>query len=140
MVTGRLIQGHIVDDDDETPSPSIVGRDSFNHTFDDDGNRDHMLSSAFSTTSLSSMRNSTLMNGTAGLGGSGDAHASSDDEEDNLVNPEMESTVTLVGNVRDKPVFILDDMIDKSASWIAAAETVVKRGGAERVYCFATHG
>ncbi len=48
--------------------------------------------------------------------------------------------VTLVGNVKDRPVFIVDDMMDKSASWIAAAETVVKRGGATKVYCFATHG
>ena len=48
--------------------------------------------------------------------------------------------VTLVGNVKDRPVFIVDDMIDKSASWIAAAETVVKRGGATKVYCMATHG
>jgi ribose-phosphate pyrophosphokinase len=31
-------------------------------------------------------------------------------------------------------------MIDKSGSWIAAAETVVKRGGAKEVYCIATHG
>lgn len=75
-----------------------------------------------------------------GLGGSGDAGASSDEEEENLKNPDLESTVTLVGNVKDKIVFIVDDMIDKSASWIAAAETVVKRGGATEVYCFATHG
>ena len=33
-----------------------------------------------------------------------------------------------------------DDIIDKSGSWIAAAETVVKRGGATKVYCIATHG
>lgn len=94
-----------------------------------------MLSSTITTNS--SLRAPTA---TAGLGGSGDAHASSDDEEEILRNPEMESTVTLVGNVRDRPVFILDDMIDKSASWIAAAETVVKRGGATAVYCLATHG
>lgn len=74
------------------------------------------------------------------LGGTADAGASSDEEEDNLQNPEVESTVTLVGNVKDRPVFIVDDMIDKAGSWIAAAETVVKRGGATKVYCIATHG
>ena len=37
-------------------------------------------------------------------------------------------------------VLIVDDMIDKAGSWIAAAETVVKRGGATKVYCMATHG
>lgn len=69
-----------------------------------------------------------------------DAAASSDDEEEQLKDPELETTVTLVGKVRDRPVFIVDDIIDKSASWIAAAETVVKRGGATKVYCIATHG
>jgi ribose-phosphate pyrophosphokinase len=74
------------------------------------------------------------------LGGTMDAAASSDDEEEQLKDPELETTVTLVGKVRDRPVFIVDDIIDKSASWIAAAETVVKRGGATKVYCIATHG
>lgn len=92
---------------------------------------DQMLTSYMSTSSARYPRE--------GLGGSGDAVAS-DDEEDHLVDPNVESQVTLVGNVRDRPVFILDDMIDKAASWIAAAETVVKRGGATKVYCFATHG
>jgi len=31
-------------------------------------------------------------------------------------------------------------MIDKAGSWIAAAECVVKRGRAKKVYCIATHG
>ena len=75
-----------------------------------------------------------------GLGGTGDATASDEEEEEALQNPEIETTVTLVGNVRDKPVLIVDDMIDKAGSWIAAAETVVKRGGATKVYCMATHG
>jgi len=37
-------------------------------------------------------------------------------------------------------VFIVDDMIDKPGSWIAAAETVVKRGHAKKVFIIATHG
>src|SRR5258706_16038574 len=48
--------------------------------------------------------------------------------------------ITLVGDVRNRTVFIIDDMIDKAGSWIAAAETVVKRGNAKKVYCIATHG
>ena len=48
--------------------------------------------------------------------------------------------ITLVGDVKDRTVFIVDDMIDKPGSWIAAAETVVKRGRASKVYCIATHG
>ncbi|GAM88524.1 hypothetical protein ANO11243_065570 [Dothideomycetidae sp. 11243] len=43
-------------------------------------------------------------------------------------------------NPDDRPVFIVDDIMDKAASWIAAAEAVVKRGGATAVYCMATHG
>jgi ribose-phosphate pyrophosphokinase len=74
------------------------------------------------------------------LGGTRDAGAETDEEEEDLQNPEVETTVTLVGNVKDRPVFIVDDMIDKAGSWIAAAETVVKRGGATKVYCIATHG
>jgi ribose-phosphate pyrophosphokinase len=74
------------------------------------------------------------------LGGTYDAAASSEDEEEDLKNPEVETMVTLVGNVKERPVFLVDDMIDKAASWIAAAETVVKRGGATKVYCMATHG
>lgn len=75
-----------------------------------------------------------------GLGGSADAAATSEEEEEDLKNPTLETTITLVGDVRDRPVFIVDDMIDKAGSWIAAAETVVKRGGATKVYCIATHG
>ena len=102
---------------------------------EDENGTDDMTSSFLST--VSSLRRSN----TGGLGGSGDmvGHGS-DDEEEHLKNPELESTVTFVGNVNDKIVLIIDDMIDKSATWIAAAETVVKRGGATEVYCMATHG
>ena len=75
-----------------------------------------------------------------GLGGTADATASDEEEEEALADPELESTITLVGNVRDRPVFIVDDIIDKAGSWIAAAETCAKRGGATQVYCMATHG
>lgn len=74
------------------------------------------------------------------IGGSGDATASDDEEEDALQDPETETTITLVGNVKYRPVLIVDDIIDKPGSWIAAAETAVLRGGATKVYCMATHG
>lgn len=103
----------------------------------DDDIPNHMMSSFVSN--ASSSRNRETEHSHA-LGGTYDAAASSEDEEEDLKNPELETMVTLVGNVKDRPVFIVDDMMDKSASWIAAAETVVKRGGATKVYCFATHG
>jgi len=146
VIHGRLVHGHIVDED--FPSPAFSALSS--HTSRGGGHRpdsieddapDHMLSSFLST--ASSFRHGEQKNADAmgaALGGTMDAAASEDEEEEDLQNPEVESTVTLVGNVRDRPVFIVDDMIDKAGSWIAAAETVVKRGGATKVYCIATHG
>ncbi|KAF2456195.1 phosphoribosyltransferase-like protein [Lineolata rhizophorae] len=167
VITGRLIQGHIVDEDHPSPAfsaasgpsaaPSLRFRSQTATTAgttgttattgggggggSDDGDPDapmpeHMMSSFVSTAS-SAMRGA---GGRHALGGSVDAAATSEEEEEELRNPELETTVTLVGNVRDRPVFIVDDMIDKAGSWVAAAETVVKRGGATKVYCFATHG
>jgi ribose-phosphate pyrophosphokinase len=74
------------------------------------------------------------------LGGSGDVAASSDEEDNAFEEPGAEHLITLVGNVKGRTVLIVDDMIDKAGSWIAAAETVVKKGGAKKVYCMATHG
>lgn len=136
VITGRLIHGHIVDDD--APSPTIsVRSNSFQQgqrSSSEDDPPDQMTQSFISTTS------SRMQAPRHGLGGTGDATASDEEEEEALRNPEIETTVTLVGNVRDKPVLIVDDMLDKAGSWIAAAETVVKRGGATKVYCMATHG
>lgn len=135
VITGRLIHGHVVDDD--YPSPTISAMSSSQHQRErrrssDDDPPENMISSFMSIASSHKPDH--------GLGGSGDATASDDEEEEALQDPELESTITLVGNVRDRPVFIVDDMFDKAGSWIAAAETVVKRGGATRVYCMATHG
>lgn len=134
IITGRLVHGRIVDDENgDSNSPhSMSSKSTKNGRHSDDDVPEHMSSSVFSTTS--SVRNPARQ----GLGGSGDAADSDDDEEENL--RAFDSTVTLVGNVKDKQVFIVDDMIDKAGSWIAAAETVVKRGGATKVYCMATHG
>ncbi len=138
VVTGRLIHGHIVDDDAPSPvlstmSDSIAALpgDVMGQPQLDD--LDLMTSSFISTRSIFQADNA--------LGGSGDAARNdSDDEEEGFRNPEFEHTVTLIGNVKDRLVFIIDDLIDQCGSWIAAAETVVKRGEAKMVYCIATHG
>lgn len=137
VITGRLVQGHIVDDDYPSPalsamSVSIATLPGDRMTSSHMDESDPMMSSFIST--ISSFQPD------GALGGSIDAAASSDDDEEVYKNPELEQTITLVGNVRGKIVFIMDDMIDKAGSWIAAAETVVKRGGAKKVYCIATHG
>lgn len=120
---GRLVQGHIVPDD--FPSPATSAADTT--IPDDDPMAQSQASSYFAP------------DGHA-LGGSGDAEASSDEEEDQLQDPRIEHMITLVGDVKHRTVLIIDDMIDKAGSWVAAAETVVKRGLARKVYCIATHG
>lgn len=123
VTRGRLIQGHLVEDD--FPSTSSNREDQ---TDDEDPMTMSHQSSFFSPEKQR-------------LGGSAEAEADSDEEENVFQNPKApEHMITLVGDVKDRPVFIVDDMIDKPGSWIAAAETVVKRGRAKKVYCIATHG
>lgn len=123
VIHGRLIKGHIVEDD--FPSPAMSATEP---SVDEDP-----MAASHASLFLAPEGQS--------LGGGGDPVAASSDEEDNaLQNPKAEHMITLVGDVRNRTVFIVDDMIDKPASWIAAAEAVVKRGFAKRVYCIATHG
>ena len=132
VITGRLIQGHIVDDDHPSPSLSIMSSSVTALPADTLGppqieDRDPMISSFYSSTSANQIDQF-------------DAAVASDEEDEGFNNPELEHTVTLVGNVKAKVVLIMDDLIDQCGSWIAAAETVVKKGGAKKVYCMATHG
>jgi ribose-phosphate pyrophosphokinase len=120
---GRLVQGHIVPDD--FPSPATSAAD--NSIPEEDPMTMSHASSFFAPEPYA-------------LGGSGDAGANSEEEEDILTHSNVERMITLVGDVKDRTVLIVDDMIDKPGSWIAAAETVVKRGFAKKVYCIATHG
>lgn len=72
------------------------------------------------------------------LGGSYDA-ANSDDEDEPTAMAQ-EKLITLVGDVHDKVAIILDDMIDKPNSFIAAAEHLRLNCGAKAVYVVGTHG
>ena len=119
----RLVQGHIVDDD--FPSASASTADA------SQPDEDPMTMSHAS---------SFFVPEPHALGGSDDGNATSDEEDEVLQDPTTEHMITLVGDVRGRTVLIVDDMIDKPGSWIAAAETVVKRGFAKKVYCMATHG
>jgi ribose-phosphate pyrophosphokinase len=63
----------------------------------------------------------------------------SDDEDE----PEFiaeEKLITLVGNVQNRPAIIVDDMIDKHTSFVAAAEHLRMNCGANSCYIVATHG
>ncbi|CAG8508287.1 22446_t:CDS:2 [Gigaspora margarita] len=53
---------------------------------------------------------------------------------------DAETNITLVGDVEGKVTFIVDDMIDSSGSFIAAANHLMNKCNAKRVYVIATHG
>ncbi|ORX63088.1 phosphoribosyl pyrophosphokinase [Hesseltinella vesiculosa] len=55
-------------------------------------------------------------------------------------NDGEESTITLVGDVKDKIVFLTDDIIDGCQTFLDAAEHLIKKCGAAKVYIIATHG
>ena len=138
VITGRLVQGQLVDDDYPSTAPTSVPASGGVTPGQPDRQQnseavpESMVNSLISTTSSAPPDHA--------LGGSFDAAESSDEEGSAGNANEPEKTITLVGDVRDRTVFIVDDMLDKCGSWIAAAETVVKRGGANKVYCIATHG
>lgn len=45
----------------------------------------------------------------------------------------------LVGDVKDKDIIIIDDMID-TAGTLCEAVKELKKFGAKKIFCFATHG
>ncbi|TID24595.1 hypothetical protein CANINC_003067 [Pichia inconspicua] len=63
----------------------------------------------------------------------------SDDEDEPEFNAE-EKLITLVGNVQNRPAIIVDDMIDKHTSFVAAAEHLRMNCGANSCYIVGTHG
>jgi ribose-phosphate pyrophosphokinase len=127
VIHGRLVHGHIVPDDYPSPTVSAMS----NSMILDRQEIDHLEMSQAS---------SYFAPEPHALGGTHDAAQSSDEEGEDPASHTLEQMITLVGDVRGRNVFIVDDMIDKAGTWIAAAETVVKRGGAKKVYCIATHG
>lgn len=134
VITGRLIHGHIVDDSAPSPALSAMSYGAGDYVSSPQvEERDPMALSFISNASRFGADYNPMaasMNPTE----------HSDDDEEEFKDPVLEHTVTLVGNVRDRTVLIIDDMIDQAGSWVAAAETVVKRGDAKKVYCIATHG
>lgn len=121
---GRLVHGHIVPDD--FPSPATSAADASTVPEEDPMAMSH--ASSFFTQDNHA------------LGGSSQDNDDSSDEEEITNNSKVEHMITLVGDVKNRTVLIVDDMIDKPGSWIAAAETVIKRGLGKKVYCIATHG
>lgn len=117
MQTARVVQGHVVNDDYPLPQTHVTTH-KVNHSYE-------------------ALGQATIVNGDA-LGGTFDA-ANSDDE-DEPTSIAQEKLITLVGDVNGKAAIILDDMIDKPNSFIAAAEHLVLNCGAKAVYVVGTHG
>jgi ribose-phosphate pyrophosphokinase len=53
--------------------------------------------------------------------------------------PNVAKAMNIVGDVKDKDVIIVDDMIDTSGTLVEAAKTL-RDHGAKKIYAFATHG
>ncbi len=113
--TGRIVKGHVVEDTYPTPESSECDPIDIEK---EDSENPKMEETAW--------------------GGSVDAM--SDDEEEAPNQYKEEKLITLVGDVRDKPVIILDDMIVRPSSFVAAAEHCRLNCGAKSVYVVATHG
>lgn len=137
VMVGRLIQGHLVDED----HPSTVSSMSASMTGlpGDRNSQDATDVQGYDPMTSSFMSNASSLGPEHALGGTFDAAATSDEEEEHIRNPGLEHTITLVGNVKDQTVLLMDDILDRSGSWIAAAETCVKIGQAKRVYCIGVH-
>lgn len=109
---GRVVQGHIVDAD--FPEPEVLDL------------------SADAGPEVGSAHGEAL-------GGTVNVDLSDDDEEDPHL-AKLEKLITLVGDVQDKTAVLLDDMVDRAGSFIAAAEHCVYNCGARSVIIVATHG
>ncbi|EXJ90689.1 ribose-phosphate pyrophosphokinase [Capronia coronata CBS 617.96] len=136
VIIGRLVQGHLVNDDH--PSPALSGISASNSGLPSDRNLQDD-NHAYDPMTSSFISNASSYQPEHALGGTFDAVATSDEEEDGIKNPDLEHTITLVGNVRGRTVLLMDDILDRAGSWIAAAETCVKIGRAKKVYCIAIH-
>ncbi len=52
----------------------------------------------------------------------------------------VSEVMNIIGDVRDKKVVIIDDLIDTAGTLCHAAEALVEKGGASEIYACATHG
>ena len=52
----------------------------------------------------------------------------------------MSEVMSIIGDVKDKRVILLDDMVDTAGSLCGAAKALVEIGGATEVYACASHG
>lgn len=158
VTIARLISGHVIEEDYSggspshrpwdisrsgavTPTPSIRGEEEMTL------NRTATYHSV-SSTSINGAPNSAgsdrepwgTASGLWGATSNPDRDDPSDDEDDLGILDGLDRTITLVGDVSGRTAIILDDIIDHSAGYIAAAEHLVKNCGAKEVVVMGTHG
>lgn len=52
----------------------------------------------------------------------------------------VSEVMNIIGDVRDKRIILVDDMIDTAGTLCNAAKAMIEKGGAKEVYACATHG
>lgn len=114
----RVLKGHVVHQDEES---STVNAEEV-----EEAEADDPLEPQQSSENAQGIR----------LGGTLEPDVSDDEE----IDYSKEQVIALAGDVYGRPVIILDDMIDRPDSYIAAAEHCVLNCGAKTVYVIATHG
>jgi ribose-phosphate pyrophosphokinase len=60
-------------------------------------------------------------------------------EGQELGDPDLLAGLVLVGDVKDRIAFILDDILDSPRAFLAAAKFLKINGGAKKVFLVATH-
>lgn len=119
LQTARVVKGHIVEDDYEqkvTILDTAESSSAVDNAVDDDDDDDDDDDFQYNME-----EDSFEVNAKAGI-------------------TRSEKLITLVGDVKNRPAIILDDMIDKPNLFIAAAEHCRLNCGAKQVIVIATHG
>ena len=160
FTTARLISGHVIEEDYTGGSPGQRQREGNQSgaatptpsSKEEEGSL-HRTTTRQSISSVNGAANSTGTGersedcgSTSGVSGGIRSSAiverdtASDDEDDLQLLDGQDRTITLVGDVSNRTAIILDDTIDHSAGYIAAAEHLVKNCQAKEVIVMGTHG
>ena len=54
--------------------------------------------------------------------------------------PNVSEVVNIIGDLKDKKIILVDDIIDTAGTICNAAKAAIERGGAKEVYVYAAHG
>lgn len=110
---------------------------------------DHLYSSSVSVQYLKKIMSKNFVVASPDVGGGARARAYAHrlnqnghvvfDKSRTEPNQIKEKSIRIIGNVRDKDVVFVDDLIDTGGSLIADAKAAKKKG-AKKIFAFATHG